>query len=116
MTSKLGAWIMLAMGMGATPMTNAGSQFSGGEASQVSAHLDFQVTIQPSLKVQMALVGDRVRTQAETSPGSMLMRHTADQPFERFLPPSRRVPTRWSSDDSAPIAGTRPRIYTFVSP
>ena len=47
---KLGMWILVMVGMGGTPLAHAGSTFSSGETPQVSAHLDFQITIQPSLK------------------------------------------------------------------
>ena len=79
---KLGMWILLAVGMGGTPLAQAGSQFSSGETPQVSAHLDFQITIQPSLKVQLDLQDKRLQAQAETSPGSTLLRQADDQLFE----------------------------------
>lgn len=113
---KLGMWILLAVGMGGTPLAQAGSQFSSGETPQVSAHLDFQITIQPSLKVQLDLRDERLQAQAETSPGSTLLRQADDQLSEHHLPPSRRHPTRWTSEESAPFTDAPTRLYTFVSP
>ena len=113
---KIGVWILVMMGMGGTPLAHAGSTFSSGEAAQVSAHLDFQITIQPSLKVQLALQDERLQAQAETSPGSTLLRQADDQLSEHHLPPSRRHPTRWTSEESAPFTDAPTRLYTFVSP
>ena len=76
---KIGVWILVMVGMGGTPLAHAGSTFSSGETPQVSAHLDFQITIQPSLKVQLDLQDKRLQAQAETSPGSTLLRQADDQ-------------------------------------
>ena len=69
-----------------------------------------------SRKVQLDLQDKRLQAQAETSPGSTLLRQADDQLSEHHLPPSRRHPTRWSREEEAPFTDAQPRLYTFVSP
>lgn len=113
---KIAAWFLLMVGISGTPLAHAGSTFSNGDTPQVSAHLDFQITIQPSLKVQFAFRDNGIQAQAETSPGNTLLRQADNQLSEHHLPPSRHHPTRWSVEEEFPFTEAQPRLYTFVSP